>query len=64
MGHHDIDVGVIRNGVLSDRFGIWGALVGRVETIFMSIIRECPAAELWLVGRCVDLEDVSYGMRV
>ena len=65
MGHHDIDVGEARNGVVGDRFGIWGALVGRIVTIFISIVRKCPTAKLRLIGRCIDLgNDVSFCKRV
>lgn len=65
MGHHDIDVRVVRDRVLGDGFGIWSALVGGIVTVFISIVRKCPAAKLGLIGRCIDLgNDVSCCTRV
>ena len=55
MGHHDIDVGVVWDGVLGDGFGVRRALVGRVVAVFVAEIGEGVVAEFWLVRRRVDL---------
>lgn len=55
MGHHDIDVGEVWDGVLGDGLGIRRALVGRIVAIFVAEVGEGVVAEFWLVGGRVDL---------